>query len=201
LNSTPPTKERDWKLKIEPKNYRILNMKNFSIFTKFVLFSLLTNCATTPQETVSKRLFPDGLYTQSVRLSVKTKSGMQSIPMTSLTKLKNGKFEILGLTPFGTKALEANGEISKPESIQLKFHMKMPRFLNEKFIKETLTQIQTFQSLDRGQLDSRNGFDEFLENGVQLKIYKYTKKGIPASMTLNHPNWKAFIQTSKYRSL
>ena len=175
-------------------NYRIFNFF-FSLF-----FSLsITSCAQKKSTEISDKVFPDGQYTQSVQLSIKTPEGIKGIPFTSLSKINNGNFQIMGLTPFGTKAFIAKGHVDKPEAIQLKFFMTVPKFLNKKFVSSTLHTIQKLQKLTKDQLIKRDGFAEFKTEEYRLQIFSYTKNGVPKEMKLSSSPWTAHIATSVFK--
>lgn len=180
-------------------------MKKLSRFSKFlpVVFLLFSACQSGPkkQEVTSDKVFPDGIYAQSVHLTVKTKDGENGIPFTSLSKIQEGKFAMKGLTPFGTKAFEARGDINNPDSVELKFHMDVPKFLKKDFVKNTLLAIQKLQKLKKKQLKRVSNWYEYENKETKLQIYSYTRSGVPREMKLSskNPPWKAHISTSKFK--
>ncbi len=174
----------------------------FKLFKICLIAGALSACAEKSKVEKNPQLFPDGQYTQSVQLELASPdSEKMTIPFTSLSKIRQGHFKILGLTPFGTKAFEAEGNTNKPGDIQLQFHMKLPKALKESFIKDTIVKIQKLHHLKRSHLTSTATHDEFRDKTLTLKIYKYDQQGIPVSLLLSDKNWRAFIQTSVYKPL
>ncbi len=164
-----------------------------------ILFLLLffVGCTHKPTESLPKLLFPDGKYQQSVQLQL-LQPRKQTIPFISLSKVDKGFFKIIGLTPFGTKAFEAQGNTNKPGTTQVKFHMELPPKIRPEFVKQTLRKIQTLNYLKRSHLNVMPTHDEFKDKNLVLRIYKYNAEGIPLSFTISDNGWKAFIETSKY---
>ncbi len=172
----------------------------FKLFKTTVFILTLTACAQKSKIDKNPRLFPDGQYTQSIQLELNPPDAdKMTIPFTSLSKIRQGHFKIMGLTPFGTKAFEAQGNTNKPGDIQLQFHMKLPATLKESFIKDTIVKIQKLHHLKKSHLTSKATHDEFQDKTLTLKIYKYDRQGIPISLFLSDENWRAFIQTSIYK--
>jgi hypothetical protein len=177
--------------------YKIFSL---SLLNGCFLVSLLCQCTTSPRESLADRLFPDGQYQQSIRLEIKR--GQQDelvIPMTSLSKVQNKKFMILGLTPFGGRAFTASGKLGDANSMKSEFFVPLPKALSPNFVNQTLLQIQNLHDLRRSQLTSKVGFDEFRDRKLTLRVYRYNDDGIPGSFTLQSPRWKAYVQTTDYR--
>ena len=122
-------------------------MKRIGLLISLVL--LVSQCVQKNKvEQKTGRLFPDGVYTQNVRLQINLKNGeKRTFPFRSLTKVMQDDFEMMGLTPFGSKAFIAKGNFKEPDKTDLKFFMDLPKIINKKFLTQTFAQIQRVQSL------------------------------------------------------
>ncbi len=174
------------------------NLKPFSIACLFCLYSFAA-CVQKPKKIVSDRVFPDGTYTQSIQLNVKPpKQQEKQIPFTTLSQVKNGHFKILGLTPFGTRGFEASGNLDSVDSVHVTFHMEVPKFMTNEFIKKTLFQMQSMAKLKRSELSKKSDREIYTSKDYQLEIFSWNEKGVPKEIKVKSRNWSAFVTTSQY---
>ncbi len=178
-------------------------LKLFRVGIALVTILAATGCGHSSKHSAdSNKLFPDGIYHQSVRLSIlDSEKKEQNIPFTSLSKIENGSFQIKGFTPFGTPAFKAYGKLQNPDSIKLKFFMEIPEVIKPSFIKKTLFQMQSLQSLKKSDLTSNNNISTYKKDNLKLTIYKFNNKDLPIEFKVSNPKWKAFIKTSKFKPL
>ncbi len=165
---------------------------------------VLANCVskTKAPKPDSHRLFPNGIYSQSVYLNIEKSNGeLINFPFRSLSKIEHKQFEIIGLTPFGTKAFEAKGDLDQPEAITIEFFIKKPKFLKDQLIKNTLTTIQAIQNLNRKELVRNGPADQFDGNDFLLEIFDYSQGDIPQTLRLTTNTWKADIKLLSYKKL
>lgn len=177
-------------------------MKFKLVFIPLLLLGMSACSQTTETKKLRPKLFPDGTYTQSVQLQVFPKNKVpRSIPFRNLVKIQSNDFEVLGFTPFGSKAFEAKGNLDSPKDVKLKFYIEMPKFLTARFIRKTFLQIQKIQQLTRRQLSSRGGSDFYEADDFELAIFEYNNDNIPKSMRAKGESWIAFIELEKYKPL
>ena len=157
------------------------------------------------QKTITKtpkpKLFPDGIYTQSVQLQVFPKNKVtRTIPFRNLVNIKDDNFEVKGFTPFGSEAFTAKGNLKEPKNVEIKFFIDMPKFLTQKFINKTFFQIQKIQKIERRLLKRTSEGDFYRTNEFELAIFEYNEQDIPKSMRVKGTRWIAFIELENFQN-
>ena len=172
--------------------------------TLLLLFGFIViHCTTAPKPiVVNDKLFPDGIYRQRIELEI-LKEGKPDagFPFTSVTRIKKGKFEIMGLSPFGTTVFEAQGDITQPDDLQIKFFIKPPAFLKKSFIKKTFSEINSLYSLKESDLTKKTNSDYYKNETLEMHIYKYNSDSIPSVIRLNAKKWRVYVKTQSYKNL
>ncbi len=184
------------------KTLRILTLR--FLLLAMTLSALLANCTSKTKSPIPKnnQLFPDGIYSQSVYLNIEKADGeFTNFPFRSLSKISDKQFEILGLTPFGTKAFEAKGDLDQPEAITIEFFIKKPKFMKDQLVKNTLLTIQAIQNLERSELVRKGSMDQFDGNDFLLEIFDYSERDIPKTLRLTTNTWKADIKLLSFKKL
>lgn len=178
-------------------------MKSFLKFNNLLLIIFFAACAQRPSlKKTTDRLFPDGVYTQNIQLKLFPNTKNQNnLPMRTVVKTRGTLFELVGLTPFGTTAFEAKGDLKKPDAMEIRFAMERPPGLKDSFIKKTLLQIQGFQHLKQKDLKRNAQYDWVELKKVRLEIFSYQKDGIPSQMRLKAKHWVASVYTESFKPL
>ena len=165
---------------------------------------LLVSCTHKAQRKTwdQEKLFPNGIYSQRVQLEVLNKNEVKaSFPFSSITRLENSRFEVIGLSPFGTTVFEASGNMEKPEDLNIKFYVKPPDFLKKPFIEKTFAQLNLLYSLKESDLTQRERSDYYKKDAIEMEIFKYNAQSIPSVIKLTSPQWRAYVQTQSYKKL
>lgn len=164
------------------------------------LFSLI-NCSTHQKKTDPReKMFPDGIYSQNISVEINIENRRkESFPFRSITKVENLHFETIGLSPFGTKVFEAQGEINKMNSIKVIFHIDKPLFAKEVFIKKAINSVNKIHTLKKEDFTAINGIDTFSDDEFKLEIHSYNSEGLPKSLRLITTQWSAYIELLSYQ--
>ena len=165
---------------------------------------ILAGCTSTPEQSSKQndKLFPDGIYRQRVELEILKDGEVKAgFPFSSVSRVENGSFEVLGLTPFGTSAFEAKGHLDHPDQLEIKFFITPPAFLKKSFIKESFGQINSLYKLNESDLTKKEDRDFYKNEILEMEIFKYNKQSIPTVMKLRSEKWRVYVQTQSYQKL